>query len=154
MSWFEGGIDIKLSRSERNCLKYITKDYPVYFNFPIDILSFCYRSMHWVKNSARFRFNDIYVMQHHDKWRFLQKLYSKVVVSKYREKEIFHLIYKACRGRWFECAVWWSNRIAGKTKKYLHLYGRIRNWNLSILSPVSCRSANSFMRHKRKIIES
>ena len=109
---------------------------------------------HCVKRSARFIFSDPFVMQHHNKWLFLRKLISEVVASKYGEKDIFQLIDRAYGGWWFEHTVWWNNRIAGKTKKYLHLYGMIRNWNLSILSPVSCRSANSFMPHRHTIIES
>jgi len=56
-----------------------------------------------------------------------------VVASKYREKENFRPINRAYRGWWFKCAVWWNNRIAGKTKKCLYLYGKTVMGNPNVL---------------------
>jgi len=62
--FFEGGLDIKPCRIERNWLQYITKeDDQTYFNCPIDKLSFYYRSTYWVKSGAGFKFSDPFVVQ-------------------------------------------------------------------------------------------
>jgi len=55
-----------------------------------------------------------------------------VVASNYRGK-IFRPIDKAYRGWWFECAMWWKNRIAGKIKKCLYFYGKTVKENPNML---------------------
>jgi hypothetical protein len=90
VSNFKGRVDIKPWRNERNQLNYI-EDH-VYFNCPIDRLSFYYSRMHLVKSSVRVGFRNPIVMQHHNKRCFSHKLYSEVVTYKLRVKESFRLI--------------------------------------------------------------
>jgi len=64
-----------------------------------------------------------YVLQHHDKWRFLQKLLHEVLGEKRENKPILRPVDK-CKSGWeFCCIQWWNDRISGKTRKCLFLHG-------------------------------
>ena len=89
--------------------------------------------MHGVKSNAWISFNDPSSLQNHNKRRVLQKLHSEVVAFKYRRKEHFWPIERAYRGWQFECVVWWNNRIVGKTKKCLYLYGTMFMGNTQVV---------------------
>lgn len=123
---FDGiSVNVQKCKSERNALKYVTKeDKNAYFNVSVDHLSFYYRLHYWGRNTVHFRHDDPFVVEHKHLYRYLEGALSDM----HRSPGIVqYLSYESqCFGNWADNVVeWWNNFIGckGYRRKQLYLWG-------------------------------
>lgn len=124
-----GNLDLQVVRSERNILKYLSKeDLKLVTNVRISELNFIYRVHKWASSVKYFDYTHPFVVEHRNQHNYLQKYFSDY---KYRDSHLFDLNLCAytfpCS--WANAVVRWFNTSLLKCKaglvrfEQLYLYG-------------------------------
>lgn len=118
-------VNVQCCRSERNVLKYITKeDKDALHNVSVDKLNFYYRLHFWARNTLTFRYDDPFVVEHKHIYHFLEKAF-------YDCKRECSLNLKCYLGEVYggwggEVISWWNNFLTSEKKfkkQQLYLWG-------------------------------
>jgi hypothetical protein len=76
---WSGTVHIAVCKSRKAYLKYITKeDENPFFNCAAGELSFYFRAVQWVLRLPTFKFSDCFVVEHCNKYRYLQELHQEI----------------------------------------------------------------------------
>lgn len=120
----EFGCNVQPCRSRKSVLRYITKeDESPFFNCSESELSFAYRARSWARRSPAFRFQDPFVLEHTNRWRFLRELHSEVSGEHSRRVGTEFNVEK-WRGGWCMSTLLWARDfVKGRTRKALYLWG-------------------------------
>jgi hypothetical protein len=120
-----GSLDVQPCRSSRNWLKYITKeDEEPLFNCPVDRLSFSFRAKFWASNTPTFSYRDPFVLEHWNKYKFLEKLHLEERERERTGKPFkFGVVEKGYSGWHERLCNWFNRRISGDEWRGLYLYG-------------------------------
>jgi hypothetical protein len=79
LSFWPGTINVAVYKSRKTFLKYITKeDEKPFFNCPVGELLFHYRALQWALRSPTFEFSSPFVVEHCNKYRYLQEFHSEI----------------------------------------------------------------------------
>jgi hypothetical protein len=77
-SFHESSVNVQACKSRKSWLKYITKeDEKPYFNCKVSEIYFNYQARSWRANTSTFSYGDPFMLEHHNKWEFLQNMHSE-----------------------------------------------------------------------------
>lgn len=104
-------VSVQICKTARNWLKYITKeDDSPYFSCEVSKLSFSYRAKRWCKNTSAFSFRDSFVVEHHNKWKFLQNMHNETISHISELCGVYSIIEKKWNNWCYDVCRWWTRR--------------------------------------------
>lgn len=129
-SCMESDFDLQACRSERNCLKYVSKeDVDCLTNVRPSLLSFNYRLHDYCRNFKEFSVNHYFVVEHWNKYKFIERYHLEYYEKKDQQRygEILLMPVGDAFDNWtLEICNWWNNFIATPfyyKKLHMFVYG-------------------------------
>lgn len=117
------GLDVQKVRSERNCLKYCSKeDIDLLTNVSVSKLSLFYQSHVWSNRVVSYSFSDPFAFEHRNNYKYFQNFLQekqKAKVSPFRTFKEYDLLHCTWAD---QCSTWWNHKIKGWFHKQSNLY--------------------------------
>lgn len=115
--------DVQKCRSERNALKYCSKeDKNLLTNVSSSKLNLYYQANEWCRKSSKYSYNDPFVFSQRFNYKFFQNMFSEVQKSKVPPFRGFRTFGHSYCPWADEVTRWWNNKLQGWYHKQKNLY--------------------------------